>query len=149
MGKHSKTGQPPPADHAERHGQDGGHPYRHSALPDARRCEKRPAARPIHGHLCEDVLPAALVARYCRLCVPIPAQKSRTGRNADQSHRFALTGQDPRSAIARTPCGGRRIWWTAQWVRRVVLTLDTTMTTATALTRAQATEVGRRFEVVR
>jgi hypothetical protein len=34
-------------------------------------------------------------------------------------------------------------------VRRVVLTLDTTMTTATALTRAQATEVGRRFEAAR
>jgi hypothetical protein len=31
----------------------------------------------------EDVLPAALVARearYCRLCAPIPTQKSRTGR---------------------------------------------------------------------
>jgi hypothetical protein len=34
----------------------------------------------------EDVLPAALVARearYCRLCVPIPAQRSRAGRSAD------------------------------------------------------------------
>jgi len=31
----------------------------------------------------QDVLPAALVAqqaRYCRLCAPVPAQRSRAGR---------------------------------------------------------------------
>lgn len=62
---------------------------------------------------------------------------------AEQSHRFALTGQDPR--------GGNRtiiLWQEAELVegrvvRRVVLTLDATMSTATVLTRAQARDVGQ------
>lgn len=63
--------------------------------------------------------------------------------SAEQSHRFALTGQDPE--------GGNRtiiLWQEADLVegkvlRRVVLTLEATMTTATVLTRSQAVEVGQ------
>jgi hypothetical protein len=62
---------------------------------------------------------------------------------AETSHRFALTGHDPD--------GGNRtiiLWQEAELVkdkvvRRVVLTLDATMTTATVLTRPQAVEVAQ------
>ena len=62
---------------------------------------------------------------------------------ADKSHRFAFTGQDPK--------GGSRtiILWRetdlvdGRVVRRVVLTLDATMSTATVLTRAEAVEVAQ------
>ncbi|MGH3821638.1 MAG: hypothetical protein ACRDRA_02145 [Pseudonocardiaceae bacterium] len=62
---------------------------------------------------------------------------------AEKSHRFALTGQDPE--------GGNRtiiLWQEADLVRgkvvrRVVLTLDATMTTATVLTRPQAIGVAQ------
>lgn len=62
---------------------------------------------------------------------------------AEKSHRFALTGQDAE--------GGNRtiiLWQEADLVegkvvRRVLLTLDATMTTATVLTRPQAREVAQ------
>ncbi len=62
---------------------------------------------------------------------------------AEQSHRFALTGSDP---------GGRNrtiIVWRetdlvgGKVVRRVVLTLDATMTTATILTCPEALDVAQ------
>jgi hypothetical protein len=61
--------------------------------------------------------------------------------SAERSHRFALTGQDP-EGNSRTII----LWQEADLVegrvlRRVVLTLDATMTTATTLTLAQAVEV--------
>ena len=62
---------------------------------------------------------------------------------ADQSHRFALTGQDPEG------CNRTIILWREvdlidrKVVRRVVLTLDATMTTATLLTPAEAIEVAQ------
>ena len=62
---------------------------------------------------------------------------------AEKSHRFALTGHDPKGR-SRTII----LWQEAELVegkvvRRVVLTLDATMTTATVLTRPQAVEVAQ------
>lgn len=63
--------------------------------------------------------------------------------SADQSHRFALTGKDP-DGNARTII----LWRETDLVdgtviRRVVLTLDATMTTATVFTRDEAAEVAQ------
>ncbi len=60
---------------------------------------------------------------------------------AEQSRRFALTGSDP-AGRNRTII----VWREADLVenavvRRVVLTLDATMTTATVLTPSEAVEV--------
>jgi len=58
----------------------------------------------------------------------------------DQSHRFVITGQDPDGRP-------RTILWrevdlvNGTVVRRVVITLDATINTATTLTFAQAVEV--------
>jgi hypothetical protein len=62
---------------------------------------------------------------------------------AETSHRFALTGHDL-EGHNRTII----LWQEAELVqdkvvRRVVLTLDATMTTATMLTRPQAIEVAQ------
>jgi hypothetical protein len=62
---------------------------------------------------------------------------------AENSHRFALTGQDPE--------GGNRtiILWRetdlvdGRVVRRVVITLDATMTTATVLTFPESVELAQ------
>jgi hypothetical protein len=63
--------------------------------------------------------------------------------NDDQSHRFALTGQDPEGRN-RTIILWREVDLIGGTVvRRVVVTLDATMTTATVLTCAQAVEVGQ------
>ena len=61
----------------------------------------------------------------------------------DQSHRFALSGQDP--------AGGNRtiiLWREVDLVdgrvrRRVVVTLNATMATATVLTCSQAVELAQ------
>lgn len=63
--------------------------------------------------------------------------------SAEQSRRFVLTGLDPEGRN-RTIIG----WREAELVRdrvvkRVVLTLDATMNTATVLTLAEAREVGQ------
>lgn len=63
--------------------------------------------------------------------------------SAELSHRFAITGKDP-DGRNRTVI----VWQEAdlvdgQVVRHVVVTLDATMTTATMLTRAQASELGQ------
>ena len=60
---------------------------------------------------------------------------------AESSQRFAITGQDPEGRN-RTII----LWQEADLVdgivsRRVVVTLDATMNTATVLTRAEAVEV--------
>ncbi|MGH3768974.1 MAG: hypothetical protein ACRDS0_09235 [Pseudonocardiaceae bacterium] len=62
---------------------------------------------------------------------------------AERSHRFALTGHDPEGRN-RTII----LWQEADLVngvvqRRVVVTLDATMNTATILTRAEAVELAR------
>ncbi|MGH3933805.1 MAG: hypothetical protein ACRDS1_02275 [Pseudonocardiaceae bacterium] len=62
---------------------------------------------------------------------------------AEKSHRFALTGQDPEGRN-RTII----LWQEADLVdgkvqRRVVVTLDATMNTATVLTRAEAVELAQ------
>jgi hypothetical protein len=63
--------------------------------------------------------------------------------NADKSHRFALTGHDPQGRN-RTLILWREVDLVGGHViRRVVVTLDATMTTATVLTCAQAVEVGQ------
>jgi hypothetical protein len=63
--------------------------------------------------------------------------------NADHSHRFALTGQDTEGRN-RTIILWREVDLIGGTVvRRVVVTLDATMTTATVLTLAQAVEVGQ------
>jgi hypothetical protein len=60
----------------------------------------------------------------------------------DQSHRFVLTGQDP-EGHSRTI-----ILWRdtdlvdGKVVRRVVITVDATMRTATILTQEEAVKVG-------
>jgi hypothetical protein len=60
---------------------------------------------------------------------------------AEKSHRFALTGSDPEG------CNRTIILWReldlvdGRVVRRVVLTLDATMKTATVLTPPEAREV--------
>jgi hypothetical protein len=67
---------------------------------------------------------------------------------AEKSHRFALTGSGPE--------GGNRtviLWREADLVdgtvvRRVVLTLDATMNTATVLTPAEAIEVAQAMMAV-
>ena len=61
----------------------------------------------------------------------------------DQSHRFVLTGQDP-EGHSRTI-----ILWRdtdlidGKVVRRVVITVDATMRTATILTQGEAAEVAQ------
>jgi hypothetical protein len=63
--------------------------------------------------------------------------------SAEQSRRFAITGQNPE--------GGNRtiiLWQEADLIegkvlRRVVVTLDATMNTATVLTCTQAVEVAQ------
>ncbi len=63
--------------------------------------------------------------------------------DADKSHRFALTGQDPQGRN-RTIILWREVDLIGGTVvRRVVVTLDATMNTATILTRAEAVEVAR------
>jgi hypothetical protein len=63
--------------------------------------------------------------------------------NAGKSHRFALTGPDPQGRN-RTLIVWREVDLIGGTVvRRVVVTLDATMTTATMLTCAQAIEVGQ------
>jgi hypothetical protein len=58
----------------------------------------------------------------------------------DQSHRFVITGQDPEGR-------SRTILWRdtnlvdGKVVRRVVITVDATMRTATILTQGEAAEV--------
>lgn len=62
---------------------------------------------------------------------------------ADHSHRFALSGQDP-EGHNRTIILWREVDLVGgNVVRRVVLTLDATMKTATVLTRAQAAELAQ------
>ena len=62
---------------------------------------------------------------------------------ADQSHRFALTGRDPEGRN-RTIILWREVdLVNGKVVRRVVFTLDATMTTATVLTRAEAVDVAQ------
>ena len=62
---------------------------------------------------------------------------------ADQSHRFALTGSDPEGRN-RTIILWREVdLIDGKVVRRVVLTLDATMTTATVLTPPEAIEVAQ------
>ena len=58
----------------------------------------------------------------------------------DQSHRFVITGQDPEGR-------SRTILWRdtnlvdGKVVRRVVITVDATLKTATILTQGEAVEV--------
>jgi hypothetical protein len=62
---------------------------------------------------------------------------------AEKSHRFALTGLDPEG------CNRTIILWReldlvdGQVIRRVVLTLDATMKTATVLSCSEAREVAQ------
>ncbi len=63
--------------------------------------------------------------------------------DADKSHRFALTGQDPEGRN-RTIILWREVDLVGgNVVRRVVITLDATMHTATVFTLTQAVEVAQ------
>lgn len=63
--------------------------------------------------------------------------------SADQSHRFALTGQDPEGRN-RTIILWREVDLVdGNVVRRVIVTLDATMKTATVLTCPEAVEVAQ------
>ena len=62
---------------------------------------------------------------------------------AEDSHRFALTGQDPEGRSRTMILWRETDLVDGVVVRRVVVTLDATMNTATVLTRDQATEVAQ------
>jgi hypothetical protein len=63
--------------------------------------------------------------------------------DADKSHRFALTGQDPQGRNRTIILWREMDLIDGTVVRRVVLTLDATMTTATVLTLPEAREVAQ------
>jgi hypothetical protein len=67
----------------------------------------------------------------------------RVPMNADQHHRFALTGHDPEGRNRTIVLWQEADLVASQVVREVVLTLDATMTTATVLTCAQARELAQ------
>jgi hypothetical protein len=60
---------------------------------------------------------------------------------AEKSHRFALTGRDPEGRNRTIILWQEADLVDGKVVRRVVLTLDATMTTATVLTCPEAVEV--------
>jgi hypothetical protein len=62
---------------------------------------------------------------------------------AEQSHRFALTGKDPEGRNRTLILWQEADLVDGRVVRRVVLTLDATMRTATVLTCPEAGELGR------
>jgi hypothetical protein len=62
---------------------------------------------------------------------------------ADKSHRFVLTGQDPEGRNRPTILWREVDLIGCTVIRRVVLTLDATMTTATVLTCPEAREVAQ------
>jgi hypothetical protein len=62
---------------------------------------------------------------------------------ADKSHRFALTGQDPEGRNRTIILWRETDLIDDHVVRRVVITLDATMTTATVLTLPEAVEVAQ------
>jgi hypothetical protein len=65
--------------------------------------------------------------------------------SAEQSRRFVITGQDPEGRN-RTIIGWREAEYVeGRVVKRVVLTLDATMKTATVLTTAEALELGQKI----
>jgi hypothetical protein len=63
--------------------------------------------------------------------------------DADQSHRFAITGQDPEGRNRTIILWRETDLVDGKVQRRVVVTLDATMNTATVLTCDQATEVAQ------
>ena len=62
---------------------------------------------------------------------------------AERSHRFALTGQDAEGRNRTLILWREMDLVEGKVVRRVVLTLDATMRTATVLTSAEAVEVAQ------
>jgi hypothetical protein len=62
---------------------------------------------------------------------------------AETSHRFALTGRDPEGRNRTIILWREMDLVDGKVVRRVVLTLDATMTTATMLTCPEAIEVAQ------
>ena len=62
---------------------------------------------------------------------------------AEKSHRFALTGQDPEGRNRTVILWRELDLVDGKVVRRLVLTLDATMNTATMLTCPQAVEVAQ------
>jgi hypothetical protein len=62
---------------------------------------------------------------------------------ADQSHRFALTGQDPEGRNRTIILWRETDLIDGHVARRVVITLDATRTTATVLTLPEAVEVAQ------
>lgn len=62
---------------------------------------------------------------------------------AERLHRFALTGQDPEGRNRTIILWREMDLVEGKVVRRVVLTLDATMTTATILTCPEALEVAQ------
>ncbi|HET9255420.1 MAG TPA: hypothetical protein VFO16_09490 [Pseudonocardiaceae bacterium] len=65
--------------------------------------------------------------------------------SAERSRRFVITGQDPEGRN-RTIIGWREAEYVqGRVVKRVVLTLDATMDSATVLTTAEAIELGQQI----
>ncbi|MGH3825211.1 MAG: hypothetical protein ACRDRA_20590 [Pseudonocardiaceae bacterium] len=62
---------------------------------------------------------------------------------AEQSHRFALTGRDPEGRNRTIILWQEADLVDGNVVRRVVVTLDATMATATVLTCPEAVEVAQ------
>ena len=63
--------------------------------------------------------------------------------SAEKSHRFALTGQDPEGRNRTIILWRETDLIDGRVVRRVVVTLDATMTTATVLTFPEAADVAQ------
>jgi hypothetical protein len=72
----------------------------------------------------------------------VPAECPVTD-DADKSHRFALTGQDPEGRNRTIILWREMDLIDGTVVRRVVVTLDATMSTATVFTCPEAREVAQ------
>ena len=75
--------------------------------------------------------------------VRLPMSSAESMMTAEKSHRFALTGQDPEGRNRTIILWRELDLVDGKVIRRVVLTLDATMTTATVLTPPEAREVAQ------
>ncbi|MDQ3764254.1 MAG: hypothetical protein M3460_22540 [Actinomycetota bacterium] len=75
--------------------------------------------------------------------VRLPTSSAEPPTTAEKSHRFALTGSDPEGRNRTIILWRELDLVDGKVVRRVVLTLDATMNTATVLTCVEAVEVAQ------
>lgn len=75
--------------------------------------------------------------------VGLPMSGAEPPMTAEKSHRFALTGSDPEGRNRTLILWRELDLVDGKVIRRVVLTLDATMSTATVLTRSEARKVAQ------